>query len=293
MIIGIVGTGDMGGAVGAMLARQGQRIVTDLSGRSDHSRELARAAGFEDLGSLAELVTTADVLLSIVPPALAFDFAKDVAGAVKAQAATPVFVDCNAVAPATVQAIALLFEPTQTPFLDVGIIGPAPKPATQSPTRFYVSGTSRACLLELDVPEIRMVDMGDEVGRGSAIKVTYAAVNKGFDALLTAALIAAERLGVRSELMREFEGSQPDAVARTVRRVPYLAATADRYAGEMREIAASFAAVGVTPDFHRGAEWLFAQLATSELANETRATVPTDRSVDEALKAFIAALPNG
>jgi hypothetical protein len=75
--------------------------------------------------------------------------------------------------------------------------------------------------------------------------------------------------------------------------VPYLAATAERFAGEMTEIAATFDAVGVTPLFHRGAEWIFAQLATSSLASETRATLPAQRSLDAALAVFSSALDRG
>jgi hypothetical protein len=73
-------------------------------------------------------------------------------------------------------------------------------------------------------------------------------------------------------------------------RIPYLAATAARYTGEMREIAATFAAAGVSPDFHRGAEWVYALLATTPFARETRATLPAHRSLDEAIGVFCASL---
>jgi hypothetical protein len=115
-------------------------------------------------------------------------------------------------------------------------------------------------------------------------------MNKGVDALYTAVLMAAEELGVRAELMEEFRASQTQAAERMAARVPYLAATAERYTGEMREIASTFAAAGVTPDFHRGAEWVYAALAGTPLAAETRATLPAHRSLDEALAVFCAAL---
>jgi hypothetical protein len=73
-------------------------------------------------------------------------------------------------------------------------------------------------------------------------------------------------------------------------RVPFLAATAARFAPEMAEIAATYASVGVTPDFHRGAEWLYALLAATPLAAETRATQPRERSLDAALAVYVAAL---
>ena len=149
---------------------------------------------------------------------------------------------------------------------------------------------ARAVLLALDAPEIAAIDMGAEIGRASAIKMCYAALNKGFDALLTAVLLASERLGVREELMDELVSNQPEAAARSRRRVPTLAATAQRYAPEMREIAATFSAAGITPDFHHGAEWLYDLLARTPLAAETRLTAPSDRSLDDALAVFLAAL---
>jgi hypothetical protein len=58
----------------------------------------------------------------------------------------------------------------------------------------------------------------------------------------------------------------------------------------MREIAVTFDSAGVTPEFHRGAEWVYATLARTPLAAETRATLPKHRSLDEALAAYRTAL---
>lgn len=69
--VAIMGTGEMGSAVGAAVARRGYRLVTDLTGRSPHSRNLAAQADFEDLGTLEAVVTEADLLLSILPAAQA------------------------------------------------------------------------------------------------------------------------------------------------------------------------------------------------------------------------------
>lgn len=286
--IAVIGTGDMGSAVGAALVRAGFKVVTDGSARSAHSRALAERAGIEDLRSLRAAVGAADLVLSIVPPAAAASVAAQVAAESTGIAAPPAFVDCNAVAPATVRAMACSFEP-RAPFVDAGIVGRAPRPGAP-PTRFYVSGRARRKLLEIATPEIRMIDMGEEIGAASAIKMAYAALNKGTDALHTAVLLAAERLGVRGELMRELAVSQAEALHRMTGRVPYLAATAARYVGEMREIAATYESVGVTPFFHRGAEWVFEQLATTPYAAETRATLPRERSLDEAVPVFSAAL---
>jgi 3-hydroxyisobutyrate dehydrogenase-like beta-hydroxyacid dehydrogenase len=287
--VAILGSGDMGSAVGGAFVRAGFRAVTDLSRRSAHSRGLAARAGIVDLGSLAAVVQSAEIVLSIVPPAAAAECAAEAAAAMRIARAAPAFADCNAVSPATVREIARLFDGTGAGFIDAGIVGRGPRPGGER-TRFYVSGAVRGALLGVDVAEIEFVDMGEQIGTASALKMTYAALNKGTDALHTAVLLAGARLGVLPALLDEFESSQADALARMKSRVPFLAATAARFAGEMAEIASTFAAAGVTPDFHRGAEWIYTQLAASPLAAETRATLPRERSLDAALAVFGATL---
>jgi len=287
--VAVIGTGDMGSAVGGALVRAGYRVVTAGAGRSAHSLRLAAAAGIEDVGTLEAAVGAARLVLSIVPPAVATTFAASAGGAMRAAGVKPVFADCNAVSPATVQAIERALEPTGAPFVDVGIVGRAPG-VGREPTRFYASGGSRAAVLELDVGEIELIDLGSEVGTASALKMAYSSLNKGIDALLTAVLLAAERLGVREPLMRELAFSQVEALERMDARVPFLGATAKRFAPEMAEIARTYESVGVTPQFHRAAEWLYALVATTPFGNETRATQPKQRSLDEMLAALTAAL---
>ena len=287
--VAVVGTGDMGSAVGGALVRAGYRVVTAGDGRGELSRQLAAEAGIEDLGSLEAAVAEASLVLSIVPPAVAPTFAAEVVGAMRASQAHPVFADCNAVAPATVRAIARAIEPTGAQFVDVGIVGRGPGVGRER-TRFYVSGEPRAAVLDLACEEIGFIDLGEEVGTASAMKMAYSALNKGTDALLAVVLLAAERLGVREPLMHELEFSQIEALERMQARVPFLGSTAKRFAPEMAEIARTYESVGVTSEFHRGAEWLYSLFATTPFANETRATQPKRRSLDETLAVLTAAL---
>jgi 3-hydroxyisobutyrate dehydrogenase-like beta-hydroxyacid dehydrogenase len=287
--LAVVGTGDMGHAVGGALVRAGYRVVTAGQGRSPLSQRLAAEAGIEDVGSLEAMLSEARLVLSIVPPAAAPSFAASVVRAMRAAGVQPVFADCNAVAPATVQEIAKTVAQSGAPFVDVGIVGRGPTLSGER-TRFYVSGGARAAVLELATPELELVDLGPDVGTASAMKMAYSALNKGTDALLTAALLAAERLGVRAPLMRELQLSQAEVLKRMRARIPFLGATAQRFAPEMAEIAKTYDSVGVTSQFHRGAEWLYALAAKTPYAAETRATQPKERSLDEAVAVLTAAL---
>lgn len=285
--IGIVGSGDMGSGVAAAFASAGYRVVTDLSGRSAHSRMLAERAGMLDLGSLAAVVEQAEFVLSIVPPAQARAVAQTIADLGPLRG---VFADCNAVAPASVVDLLAIVHSSGTAVLDVGIVGAPPARAGARGTRFYVAGEQRARLLGLNVPGITFIDMGPELGRASAIKMTYASLNKGVDALLTTIALSAMQLGVQKELFAELDASQPMLMDRMRRSIPFLAAAAERYVPEMREIAATFDAAGTTPAFHEGAAWLYDVLAHSALAAETRADLPQSRSLEAALDVFAAAL---
>ena len=55
LVVGILGTGDMGSAVGRSLRTAGHDVVTCLANRSEASRALARDAGMRDLQSLKAL----------------------------------------------------------------------------------------------------------------------------------------------------------------------------------------------------------------------------------------------
>jgi 3-hydroxyisobutyrate dehydrogenase-like beta-hydroxyacid dehydrogenase len=286
--IGVISTGDMGHAVGRTLREGGNRVVTALEGRSARSAALAAEAGIADAGTLRDAVAEADILLSIMPPAAAKDFARAAAEAMAAAGRTPTFVDCNAIAPETSREIARIVTAADAPYIDGGIIG-AP-PGRRSPTRLYVSGPQAEGLAALARPDLRIIAMGTEIGAASTLKMCYAALTKGTMTLDTLVLMGAARLGVAEEFRAEMTESQPAALERMERMVPWLAADAERWIGEMHEIARTFREAGLTPRIHEGAAEMFELLAASPLAAETRQTADRTRTLDAAIAAFLTVL---
>lgn len=283
--VGILSPGDMGHGVGRALREcNGLRVVTDLSGRSDRTRGLAEAAGFEDLGSLDAVAAEADLVLSIMPPAAAEGFAAALAERVGADG--PVFADMNAVAPETVRRIAARFPADR--FVDGGIVGPSPR--GPKPTRFYVSGAPASVMDVLASERIAVRPLGPEIGRASAQKMLYSALNKGYWALQAAVLTAAERAGLWEELRAELAFSQPEVLSRMEDRIGLLPADAHRFHPEMVEIAAFFESLGMTTGFHRGAEDLFRLLARTPLAEETKETWDRSRPLQESVRIFADAI---
>src|SRR2546423_995394 len=132
----------MGAGVGRTLTEKGHSVVAVLDGRSGATRDRAAAAGIKAVGTLDELVGSADLVLSIVPPGAAVDVATGVAAAIRAAGVTPLVVDANAVSPATARTIAALIEGAGARFVDGDIIGGPPRAGLV--TALYLSGPDAA-----------------------------------------------------------------------------------------------------------------------------------------------------
>jgi 3-hydroxyisobutyrate dehydrogenase-like beta-hydroxyacid dehydrogenase len=286
--IAIVSPGDMGHAVGGALRAKGFEVATCLEGRSALSRARAERAGFRAAPSLEALIADCDLFLSILPPALAGDLAEQAAAAMRRLDRHPLYADMNAIAPETVKRIARTIEAAGADFVDGGIVGNPP--GKGAPTRIFVSGKRAEALTALSGDSMDIRVCGVEPGRASAVKMCYAALTKGSNALYAAVLTAAEALGVSEEVRGEYRASQAELFKRMQNAVPWLPADAWRYAGEMEEIAATFEAVGVTPLFHRGAAELYRFLDTTPFASETRETLDRSRTLEQSVEAFARCL---
>jgi predicted dinucleotide-utilizing enzyme len=98
-IVGVLFPGQMGAAVGNAVRAD---VVWASEGRSDATRQ--RAATFEDVGSVDELVRSSDVILSICPPAIAEEVAEQVFGL----GFEGLFVEANAITPERMRRIGRL-----------------------------------------------------------------------------------------------------------------------------------------------------------------------------------------
>ena len=282
--IAILMPGDMGHAVGRSLVAAGHDVICALDGRGAHTHRLAAEGGLRNVGSIGAAVAEADMILSILPPAAAPALAKAVADEMQASGKTPIYVDCNAIAPATSIEIGQVIARAGARFIDAGIIGGPP--GRGAGPRFYVSGPDRAAMEALDGKGFRVIGMGDEIGQGSAIKMAYAGLTKGTWTLHAAVLLAAKQMGVADALLTEFEGSQGQALGAMRARLPFIPADSARWVGEMEEISKAFSDAGVTPGFHEGAAEIFRVLARTPFADETRADIDRSRTLEEALDVY-------
>jgi len=245
-VVGLLHPGEMGAAIGAVLRQRGIDVRWASEGRSEATHARSARAGLTDARTVEELARKSDVILSVCPP----HAAADVAAAVGDFAG--VFVDANAISPATSRRIAA----TLPGFVDGGIVG-GPPSQTSGP-RLYVAGGDTARAVELfagTTVDARVVS--DHVGDASALKMVYAAWTKGSAALLLAIREVAQSEGVADELLEEWRGSLPDLEARLASAERSAAAKGWRWVAEMEEIATTFAAAGEPDGFHRAAAEVF------------------------------------
>jgi 3-hydroxyisobutyrate dehydrogenase-like beta-hydroxyacid dehydrogenase len=264
--VGVMSPGDMGQAIAAQLKARGLHIYTALEHRSERTRALAREAGITDVGAVTRLVAECDVVLSIMDPGSALDFARAAADALRVTRRRTLIVDCNAIAPDTVHEIAGLLEQSGGRFLDAGIIGLPPRGKTK--TRLYVSGPGAADLEQLAGPQLVVHVIGEGIADASALKMCYGALNKGTQALWLEVLIAAQRLGVADLLEQQLQQSQAERYGWALSQFPILPPKAYRWVPEMIEISKTLDAAGMTPKMFQGAADVYRFVARTTLGKE-------------------------
>lgn len=240
MRIGILHPGEMGASVAAAAREAGAKVSWASAGRSDVSHRRAVESGLEDKTNLAELTSSSDMIIAVCPPEAATAMAETVAG--------------------TAREVAAIVENAGAQFVDGGIIGP---PAhREGTTRLYLSGAEAstvASAFQGSVLEAVVID--SRPGAASALKMCYAAWTKGSAALLTAVRTLALAEGVEAALLNEWSKSQQGLEARSAASARNNAFKAWRFAGEMREIAATFEASGLPNGFHTAAADIYQRLA--------------------------------
>ncbi len=250
MRIGLLFPGEMGAAVGAAVRGE---VLWASEGRSDATA--ARAAGFEDVGTVAELVSRSDVVLSICPPGLAEDVAQEVAG----HGFAGLYVDANAISPARAERIAALFDRV----VDGAI-------TAKTGIHLFLSGEPDEVELACGLfgRPVVPTPLPGGVGAASALKMAFAGWNKIGAVLEAQAYAVARAYGLEEALAAEGVGR--DRIGRT-------AARAWRWTAEMHEIGDTHAALGLDDGIARGA----AASLERWTSHRDDARVPVDELQDE------------
>jgi len=281
--IGLLHPGEMGAAVGRCLRDRGHVVLWASAGRGSATAARAAVAGLIDAGTVTEIASRCDVIVSVCPPHAALEVARKVAGA----GFGGLYVDANAISPATAREVAAIVADGGADCVDGGIIGNPPvRPGF---IRLYLSGPRADEVRQLfeDTPvDVRVVDHdGAEigapqdgtaagqgvggigvVGSASAVKMAYASWTKGSAALLLAARALARAQGVEDVLLAEWGLSQPGLEERSARSARSATSKGWRWVAEMEEIAATMGAAGLPEGFGLAAAEIYRRSPHAEAA---------------------------
>ncbi|MDF1501026.1 MAG: DUF1932 domain-containing protein [Anaerolineales bacterium] len=256
MSVGLLHPGEMGVSVGASAMRSGHPVYWASEGRSTETSLRAQKSNLVDLGTLTALCARVEVVLSICPPHAAEEVLDDVIGA----GFSGIYVDANAISPQKSMRLAAKCSQHGLEYVDGAIVG---GPAWQSgSTHLYLSGDHAGLVARLfDEGLLETCLLGDQPGRASALKMCFAAYSKGSTALVTMFLAASTSLGVREELMKLWSLDGSTFAEEAEMRALRVTRKAWRFAGEMDEIADTFAGEGLPDGFHQAAHEIYARLS--------------------------------
>ena len=262
--IGFLHPGAMGVSLAVAAKNTGHTAYWVSEGRSRDSYERAAKNSLVEMQAIDELCDRCSVIICVCPP----HAATEVAEQVLTYSFKGIYADVNAISPQRAKQIGHLMNEAGVEFVDGGIIGgPAWKPDN---TWLYLSGRTAdqvaACFaggpLATEV-------IGDDIGKASALKMCYAANTKGTTALLCAIVAAAEEMGVRKELEKQWSRNDSEFAQNTLARISRVTAKAWRFSGEMEEIASTFESAGLPNGFHLAAGDIYQRIAKFKGADST------------------------
>jgi 3-hydroxyisobutyrate dehydrogenase-like beta-hydroxyacid dehydrogenase len=286
--VGLVGVGRMGAAVARALLRGGHNVLIFVGGRSETTLARARDTGATVVADLGDLVSAADVLLSIVPSRHAVGAARQVARALGERDRPLVFVEANPISRQALADIEAVLAAKGARLVDAGIVG-LPPDGNRRPI-LVVSGASAMDVAFLDGVAFDVMDAGGRIGDASLIKLLQCGLSKGVNASLALLYAAAERGRVLEPFLALVARSQPDLAARAERSIPWIAADADRWPGEIDELARQFDQMRLPTGFALGTLDVLAAFARSPIGSETRESRDAARTMPDTIRVVAASM---
>ena len=273
--LGILHPGQMGISVAAAAKNSGCEVYWVSENRSEQTQKRAAEHALLDVETLKNLCQTCEIIISVCPPAAA----EEVARQVMAAGFRGLYIDANAITPQRATRIEQVMQENGIDFVDGGIIGgPAWEPGR---TWLYLSGAKSQAVADcFSAGPLETSIIAEEIGKASALKMCFAAYTKGSTALISGILAAAEELGVRADLETQWSRGGSDFAEQTQNQVRRVTAKAWRFEGEMKEIAATLASVGIPGSFHTAAAEIYRRMAGFKDATETP-------ELDEVLNALL------
>ena len=232
--------GDMGLSVGTALLSSGIEVLTNLDGRSIKTVQNVKSGNILSV-TQTDLIKKSDIILSIIPPSASIEVANKLSKLSQINSKPITYVECNAISPDTTLCIEKSFIETafkNSKYIDGSIIGTAPN-HTYKPN-LYISGKYAKEIEFLESNAFQIINLGNELEAASSIKMCYASLTKGTNALWVSLLLLSKKLNIFDELIEELNYSQKDSITKMKNQIPRLPSKSGRWIDEMREIASTY-----------------------------------------------------
>ena len=218
MKFGFIGFGEVSYTLSRILLSYGFDVLTSTEGRSKKTKELVKSLNLTVLDSFEEVAHQSDILISANSPQSAL------AVALKYGSLTDgIFLDFNNISPNTAKQIENYL--TREHFIDSAIMGRV----SSEELHLYFSGrkaesfvkSMRDFISNNEPPSDIKVNVSDEIGDVSKLKILRSSYTKGVSALLVETFETAEKLGLSEDLWeilsltenRDFETSAKSRIS--------------------------------------------------------------------------------
>jgi len=249
--IGLLGYGEVGTILGRGLREKGVGWVGawDLLFRDPAEaaamKRRASEHGVEACGSLEDLLTRAEIVISAVTAANALDAAREAAAGIRPGT---FFLDLNSASPSTKVEEAKLIDARGAHFVEAGVMASVPPYGLRVP--MLLGGRQAGVLAGTLAPlGFDMTVVAEKIGVASAIKMCRSVFIKGLEAIVIDSYTAARRYGVERQVLASLAETYPEIDWE--KQGSYLfsrvAKHGKRRAEEMREAAVTVRDAGFEP----------------------------------------------
>lgn len=206
--LGFIGFGEIGQLFSKGLTDQGLKRIyafdpAAIDGSSTSEiRRAAESSGIMLTGSLEELASQCDVLISATPGSVTLEAARGLAPFLEPR---HLLVDLASCTPGIKRDAASVVAPSKAAFVDGCIVGPSSHGLARS---IVLSGKPARQAAQLLAPwGMNFSVLEGDVGAASAVKILRSVVMKGLEALVVECLLAASRYGIDDQVIESLEST--------------------------------------------------------------------------------------
>lgn len=268
--IAILYPGEMGSAIACCLIEKGYHVVTYLEGRSEQTIHNAEKYHLRNIESLPELISVADIVISIVPPHAVIPVAEQHIRAVMETGIKTPFIDMNAKSLETAQVIAVKMDLAQIPFTNACIIGESQR--IQETGHIYTSGAKSKLLSVILRDSILETYLGNQVEKATQLKMCFTGFNKIITASIFEMALAANHYGLFDTLFGEVNTKLPGIMSELGRLIPSYSKHIKRRTEEMEELSKMLSASGTQSYMAEASAKTYAEIVSKEYFKKEKAS---------------------